>query len=122
MCCLCYDKNYPNQLYPTNHAETRKRGGSQKHPQKETDSNSSAVSDGSDDKILLGVSIPEMTDDFNKVIFLAFEKKIATMDNVEYSNYHDLLGIAGDRRLVCPGRRDGTGQGTGNLGKRRDPI
>ena len=33
MCCLCYDKNYPNQLYPTNHAETRKRGGSQKHPQ-----------------------------------------------------------------------------------------
>ena len=60
----------------------------------------SAVSDGSDDKILLGVSIPEMTDDFNKVIFLAFEKKIATMDNVEYSNYHDLLGIAGDRRLV----------------------
>ena len=42
----------------------------------------------------------EMTDDFNKVIFLAFEKKIATMDNVEYSNYHDLLGIAGDRRLV----------------------
>ena len=38
--------------------------------------------------------------DFNKVIFLAFEKKIATMDNVEYSNYHDLLGIAGDRRLV----------------------
>lgn len=100
MCCLCYDKNYPNQLYPTNHAETRKRGGSQKHPQKETDSNSSAVSAGSDDKILLGVSIPEMTDDFNKVIFLAFEKKIATMDNVEYSNYHDLLGIAGDRRLV----------------------
>ena len=34
------------------------------------------------------------------VLFLAFEKKIATMDNVEYSNYHDLLGIAGDRRLV----------------------
>ena len=71
-----------------------------KSTQKETDSNSSAVSDGSDDKILLGVSIPEMTDDFNKVIFLAFEKKIATMDNVEYSNYHDLLGITGDRRLV----------------------
>ena len=68
--------------------------------QNEPDVPAAAVSDGSDDKILLGVSIPEMTDDFNKVIFLAFEKKIATMDNVECSNYHDLLGIAGDRRLV----------------------
>lgn len=73
------------------HKSTHKMKQIQTHP---------AVSDGSDDKILLGVSIPEMTDDFNKVIFLAFEKKIATMDNVEYSNYHDLLGIAGDRRLV----------------------
>lgn len=60
--------------------------------QNEPDVPAAAVSDGGDDKILLGGSIPEMTDDFNKIIFLAFEKKIATMDNVEYT----MLDAMGD--------------------------
>ncbi len=56
-----------------------------------------------------------MTDDFNKVIFLAFEKKIATMDNVEYSQIimisselPEIVGLCDRVVVMAQGKVQGT--------------
>ena len=94
MCCLCYDKNYPNQLYPTNHAETRKRGRSQKHPQNETDSNSSAVSDGSA-IIMISSELPEIVGLCDRVVVMAQGKVQGTLEKEEIQS-EKIMALAAD--------------------------